>query len=746
MSNEVINPYQTFRDDRGSALAGGALRIFVNRTTSLGTAFSDSELTIPQEVNPYRLDGSGRVQADLRWSGLRTVQVLDRSNATVRTLNDVVTLVDTSGFAIIYDSVADMTADTSLEEGDIAHTTSYNAGQRQGGARYLITATAEPVDEYLVHTIAGGNGLQARLLDVESNKNFYVAGAIGNGAADDSDSVQRLLDVGGDIECANGSFRAEGLTLSLDARIHGDGTLISTQLSSVDLLTLSGSDLAITFDGITIDGDSANQSAEVAKASIVSAVTATTGNESVISFTNVTFQNGPQFDVDGDAADDGQSVLYSFGTCRFLGGLESSATPYQAASVRITDGPNAQFEDCLFDLTAAATADGGRGAILAANAAFTNPAFLSVNACVFNRMGADADGGANALGAINATGLGQLTIADCQFLTPTRAAIAFGAELASVVIAGNSIDNGDQLVAAILAVATTQTNGGGNWQIDNNQLTSIPGVGIQLDGAGASTTAFDVTVSGNLIDAPTSQAMLPENIENLALQDNFINMASVAATNAIEIDADGLSGVFKVEGNTIVNVAGVAIEADVTNGADFLMQCAGNVLENITGTGIFIDNGAANGAAIVQNNAMSEITATLIDVGNLATCVIGGNTYIGTDPATWITEATAITALVVRDNFVAQIEDSIKLIASAAAIEITSAYHEINGTTAITSATFPADVIGFVSVWRGVDATGPLVTDGMNLNLNGNFTLGQDDTLALIWDGTNWNEVSRSVN
>ena len=55
-------------------------------------------------------------------------------------------------------------------------------------------------------------------------------------------------------------------------------------------------------------------------------------------------------------------------------------------------------------------------------------------------------------------------------------------------------------------------------------------------------------------------------------------------------------------------------------------------------------------------------------------------------------------------------------------------------------------MIGFVSVWRGVDATGPLVTDGMNLNLNGNFTLGQDDTLALIWDGTNWNEVSRSVN
>jgi hypothetical protein len=38
------------------------------------------------------------------------------------------------------------------------------------------------------------------------------------------------------------------------------------------------------------------------------------------------------------------------------------------------------------------------------------------------------------------------------------------------------------------------------------------------------------------------------------------------------------------------------------------------------------------------------------------------------------------------------------------------------------------------------------VTDGSNLKLNGNFVTTADDTLTLVCDGTNWYEVSRSVN
>lgn len=747
MSNEIINPYQQFKDENGAALAGGSLRIFVNRTTTIGTAFSDSELTIPQLVDPYRLDGSGRVQADLRWSGLRTVEVRDRNDATIRTLNDVVTLVDTSGFAINYPSVADMTADTSLAEGDIAITQSYNLDQRQGGARYLITSSAETVDDYLVHTIAGGGGLQARLLDVESNKNFYVAGAVGNGAADDSLPIQRLLDVGGDIECANGSFRCDGLTLSTSARIHGNGTLISLQLATADLITLSGSDLVITFDGITIDGDSANQTAETEKTSVVSTVSATAGNESIVSFTNVTFQNGPQFDVDADGADDGASVLYSFGTCRFLGGFESSATPFQAAGVRITDGPNAQLEDCYFDLGAAATADGGRAAIVTENTAFTNPGWLSVNACTFNRMGADADG-TDALAAINAEGLSAFTVEDCQFLTPTRGAVHFGAEISNVVIAGNLIDSGDQLTAAIAAIATAAANAGGNWKIDSNQLSAIPGVGIQLDGASAGTDAVNVQVIGNLIDAPTSQAILPENIEDLTIESNFINLDSATDINAIEIDADGVAGVLKISGNTIVNVDGNAIDHSVTS-TGLLIVCQSNTIENVSGaTGILLTNVGPTGAAIVKSNAMQRVTTTLIDVGGLTSAVIDGNTYLGVAPTTFITESSAITNLAVGENFVPQVETNISDIASAATIEVTSRFHNITGTTDISTINFPADIQGWVMVLRGGDANSRDLLETGNLNLSAaTVTLGEDDTVTLLWDGGgDWYEVSSSTN
>ena len=50
MANEVVNPFQTYRDRKGVPLAGGTLRILEPGTSSLGTAFSDSALTIQQIV------------------------------------------------------------------------------------------------------------------------------------------------------------------------------------------------------------------------------------------------------------------------------------------------------------------------------------------------------------------------------------------------------------------------------------------------------------------------------------------------------------------------------------------------------------------------------------------------------------------------------------------------------------------------------------------------------------------------
>ena len=38
------------------------------------------------------------------------------------------------------------------------------------------------------------------------------------------------------------------------------------------------------------------------------------------------------------------------------------------------------------------------------------------------------------------------------------------------------------------------------------------------------------------------------------------------------------------------------------------------------------------------------------------------------------------------------------------------------------------------------------MTDGSNLKLAGNFVTTADDVITLVCDGTNWFEMSRSVN
>ncbi len=35
------------------------------------------------------------------------------------------------------------------------------------------------------------------------------------------------------------------------------------------------------------------------------------------------------------------------------------------------------------------------------------------------------------------------------------------------------------------------------------------------------------------------------------------------------------------------------------------------------------------------------------------------------------------------------------------------------------------------------------LTEGTNLSMNGNVTLGVDDMIALLWNGTYWNEIAR---
>lgn len=71
-------------------------------------------------------------------------------------------------------------------------------------------------------------------------------------------------------------------------------------------------------------------------------------------------------------------------------------------------------------------------------------------------------------------------------------------------------------------------------------------------------------------------------------------------------------------------------------------------------------------------------------------------------------------------------------------------FFNVTGTTQIESIAAADSIDGRIVVLKF--AASVTVADGNNLKLAGNFGATADDTLALICDGTNWFEVSRSAN
>lgn len=83
-------------------------------------------------------------------------------------------------------------------------------------------------------------------------------------------------------------------------------------------------------------------------------------------------------------------------------------------------------------------------------------------------------------------------------------------------------------------------------------------------------------------------------------------------------------------------------------------------------------------------------------------------------------------------------------VASASTISISGKIFHVTGTTNITSVSASGISAGteITIVFDGILT----FTDGSNLKLNGNFVTSADDTITLVYDGTNFYEVARSTN
>jgi len=150
MSNEVINPYQQFRDDtNGNVLENGTLTFNVNESSTLSTIYSDEALTIAQS-NPYTLDAAGRVTGDVKFTGRKRMIVKDQNGATIRTIDNVVSadIGVNSQRILIKTTVGTMKADASIVAGDIVQTLEHKTGYGyRGGSLYLAQAVTGASDD-----------------------------------------------------------------------------------------------------------------------------------------------------------------------------------------------------------------------------------------------------------------------------------------------------------------------------------------------------------------------------------------------------------------------------------------------------------------------------------------------------------------------------------------------------------------------------------------------------------------------
>lgn len=97
------------------------------------------------------------------------------------------------------------------------------------------------------------------------------------------------------------------------------------------------------------------------------------------------------------------------------------------------------------------------------------------------------------------------------------------------------------------------------------------------------------------------------------------------------------------------------------------------------------------------------------------------------------------------------VEGSVIALGAAGTITPTNPYQPITSTTAVTASattaiadgTLTGQVVCLVNE-NASDAI--IIPDAANTNLSGAITLGNDDTLCVLWDGADWLEVSQADN
>ncbi len=453
----------------------------------------------------------------------------------------------------------------------------------------------------------------------------------------------------------------------------------------------------------------------------------------VLSFSDVTFENGGLADVRvvNPLTTFNQTLLVDH--CRFLGGTQGAA----AQSILASGEARVQVRGSSFDLneTPVAGRAAFHGTVADPTASATTFGSAIVSDSTFNRMGRAADPA-----LYLEAGFG-MTVGKSRFFDTLTAAIGWRGDARRVNILSNLIDTVTSGVGGVYVRAGLNTQIGTVWNVQRNTILDVAvGDGLSINGFNSSSAqrARTIRIAKNLINTVAG-----EYIDMTGLQD---------AMFYANTGADGA-----VDGMRVRDIAGV-------------VDYKRNAIRDQSGEGIRMEEGAVRTATLVlvRNTINGVSSGDGIQVSNVAVLEMVGNDLVNL--ANGLTLGTISTRAKARRNNFSSVATPLVLSGTQAGLDVgqnnVTALAAIQALTVATEAvnvSAPFHTVTSGSVTNLTDIGGPDVqgaqlvlllatgssnvtlVDGANLVLAGNFEMNDPgvDNIWLVYDGTNWVELDR---
>lgn len=407
---------------------------------------------------------------------------------------------------------------------------------------------------------------------------------VGGGTSDDTASVQAAIDSaiasGRTLFLRQGVvYTCTGLTVTASLNIAGLGTLKQKASTTANVLSVSGSGVAVDMRDVTIDGDQASQGG-----AITNALLKITATGSRVSCRNVIFKRAAYhsiyWDADGDSATVDTLVVRA---CRFLDGREGNGAAYATGDILVADLVNCLIDGNEFDSAAAVTV--GRYAIATlANQTVTRQASQpQITNNRINKRGCDITQG---LGAIDLYMWADNAVITGNVITnSTMVAIKAKHHNRSMLIANNVIDTVKSGSSGIAINGAAYVSVGTGTSIHSNIITGIAGAAaMAVEGIGTLGAGYPVacSITQNKIWGCTAQGIKCDYMASVQIMGNHINGGTIG------VAISSCDEFFAIVSNAVTAQSSYAIYCDnnpTTNSvASFDAQVVSNIIAGCAAT------------------------------------------------------------------------------------------------------------------------------------------------------------------